>query len=156
VVALVAVAVDHHAGVPLRVEAEEARREVEPLFPHRGAAPLDLDRAHLLPLLLVEVTEARQGLLRLRLLRHGLSSRRRHAPFASSSRAYPSTRVPSKKRGFMPPCRRIALSHAKARNCSGESRSSTTSSQASGSTSRTSPTSQCPMSEPSIGWRVLP
>ena len=59
VVAVVAVRLHDHPGVPLGIEREEAGREVEPLLAHRGGVIAVLLAADLLPREVVEVSNAR-------------------------------------------------------------------------------------------------
>ena len=56
--AVVSVLVDHHTRVPFRVEAEHLRRKLQPFLPDRDAPIALLEGTHLLPLLVIGVSEA--------------------------------------------------------------------------------------------------
>jgi hypothetical protein len=59
VIAVVAVRLHDHPGVPLGVEGEEAGREVEPLLAHRHRPVAVLLTAYLLPPEIVQMSDTR-------------------------------------------------------------------------------------------------
>jgi hypothetical protein len=78
---------------------------------------------------------------------HFAGSRRVGAPLLNNAAASLATAVPSKKRGFCVPHNRTAFAKTKSRKSSSVMWPASTSSKASGSGSRMSTTSKCPISE---------